>query len=52
MDEKRNVPYYISSFLKEFFYFLKRFLKKIKRGVDCAGFFYNFARRGAKVAKD
>ena len=31
MDEKRNVPYYISSFLKEFFLFFKKISKKNKK---------------------
>ncbi len=53
MDEKRNVAYvYYCRLRGSFFYLKKRFLKKIKSGVHCAGFFYNFARRGAKVAKD
>ena len=35
--------------MKEFFLNLRKlFIKKIKSGVDCGGFLYNFARRGAK----
>ena len=45
---KKRTHIYLLVLWRSFFYFKKRFLKKIKSGVDCGGFLYNFARRGAK----